>query len=350
MRIIQVGDVANVGRELIKGLRRRGEQANLLLMPKPGDNEPSQEGVEIIRTPLRALTHTILLSKLLGRYRHSEIFHAHALYNILLAGMHRLTVAHFHGDDLLEVASSGSRLGRTLVEAMKRSRRILVSTPDLPPVAASFGIERAKITFLPNPIDTDIFRPLAGGERLPGGENTIKLFHPTRFQDKKHNERLLEALARLQDKYPVSLYLIEQKRGSPLHARMTSMIAELGLRNVIFLPKVPHAQLAGYYNSADIVLDQFDKPINCLVALEAMACGKPVVSGFPDKGDAYPEPPPVLHGFSTGQIEQSLSWLFENRDRWDEIGRNGTAWIAANHAMSVVVPRLIEIYRNALAD
>ena len=351
VKVIQVGDVANVARTLTKGLRSSQEvDARLMIMPKPADSvEPDAEGIEVIRTNYRLITHSILLSRLFGKYSDCDIFHAHAMYNVALMLVNKLMVSHFHGDDLLELASGDSFMSRLMVRSMHRTRRILVSTPDLLKCVERLGIDMTKVTFLPNPIETDRFKPNNNSSALGDDDGTVKLFHPTRFQDKKHNDRLLRAYAELQDRYPLSLYLIENKYQSPLHDRMQKMIDELRLRNVHFLPLVPHHQLADYYSAADIVLDQFDLPIMCLVSLEGLSCGKPVVSAFPDDG-SYPESPPVYSGYTVEEIKRSLEYLLENRERWEDIGAKGRQWIMNNHDITVVSYRLKSIYQELLEN
>ncbi len=345
MKVLQVGDVANVARTLTAGLRAEGMDARLVIMPKPGYQEAPEDGIDIIRTPFRALTHSLLVGRLFGRYRKREIFHAHALYNIPLMLLGKLIISHFHGDDLLEVASGDTLLGHLLRKAMHKTRRILVSTPDLLECVAGFGIPEEKVTFLPNPIDVDHFSPRDGMEPL-GEDNTVKLFHPTRFQTKKHNERLLYAYRELQDKYPISLYLIKDTRTSPTYGKMVALIKKLGLKRVYFLPPLPHKQMISYYNAADIVLDQFDRPIMCLVSLEAMACGKPVISAFPQDEKNYSQKPPVMKGFTVEQIMESISFLVENRDKWAEIGSKGREWVIQHHSTPRTISQLIGIYEE----
>ena len=252
MKVIQVGDVANVARTLTAGLRAKGMDARLVIMPKPGYQEAPEDGIDIIRTPFRALTNSLLVGSLFGRYRKREIFHAHALYNIPLMLLGKLTISHFHGDDLLEVASGDTFPGRLLRKAMHKTRRILVSTPDLLECVAGFGIPEEKVTFLPNPIDVDHFCPRDEINPL-GEDDTIKLFHPTRFQKKKHNERLLYAYRELQDRYPLSLYLVRDERNSPESERMNALIRELELKRVHFLPRLNKENIVLYYNASDIV-------------------------------------------------------------------------------------------------
>jgi len=349
MKVIQVGDIANVARTLTQGLREAGIDSRLLLMPKSGDTDvPEEPGIDIIRQRFRVLTHLILICRLLGRYRNSDIFHAHALYNILLMFLNKLEVSHFHGSDLLEVASGNSLYSKLLRRAMHKTKRILVSTPDLLDRVAAIGIPLEKVTFLPNPIDVNHFRPREVQSLFGENDLTIRLFHPTRFQSIKHNERLLYAFQQLQTKYPLSLYLIQHKFHSPDQQKIADIIKKLGLKRTYFIPAVSHKRLVSYYNAADIVLDQFERPIMSLVSLEALSCGKPLISAFPQDSESYPEDPPVLRGFTVEEIAESISFLVEHRDQWEDIGRKGREWVIRNHSMPVVISQLKKIYQELL--
>jgi D-inositol-3-phosphate glycosyltransferase len=62
-------------------------------------------------------------------------------------------------------------------------------------------------------------------------------------------------------------------------ARVRDLIDELGLTNrVKFVPPQPHHRLSSYYRSADICLVPSRSESFGLVALEAAACGTPVVA------------------------------------------------------------------------
>ena len=62
-------------------------------------------------------------------------------------------------------------------------------------------------------------------------------------------------------------------------ARLESLVDELGLRErVIFVPPQPHELLSTYYRAADVCLVPSRSESFGLVALEAAACGTPVVA------------------------------------------------------------------------
>ena len=62
-------------------------------------------------------------------------------------------------------------------------------------------------------------------------------------------------------------------------ARLHHLVAELGLQErVTFVPPQPHGRLALYYRAADVCLVPSRSESFGLVALEAAACGTPVVA------------------------------------------------------------------------
>lgn len=344
MKVIQIGDIAGVPLNLNRGLRALGLEANLLVMPKPGDRFPADEpGVEVIRSSLRALTHARLAASLLTRYRDCDIFHAHSLYNIPLMLLNRLTVSHFHGSDLRESAAENSIIGRLLRRSMRHARKIIVSTPDLLNNLKYLGIPAEKSVFLPNPIDVEKFKPGPSPVKL-ADEGTIKLFHPARFQKIKGNEKLFYAFRQLQDKYPVSLHLVRDQKYSPELERMLGLIEELRLKRVYFLPPIEHSRIADYYNAADLVMGQFSPYMVELVSLEAAACAKPVVTSLIENDSSYPEFPPFRHAFTEEDIVESITWLIENRSRWEEIGQKNRDWVVRHHALEKISKRLSLIY------
>jgi len=77
----------------------------------------------------------------------------------------------------------------------------------------------------------------------------------------------------------------------PEKAELKTLTDELGLRNSVdFTDFVPHAQLPSIYNGADIFVTASPIETQGLVALEAMACGLPVIGV-----DAMALPDLVIH-------------------------------------------------------
>ena len=151
MRVLHVNDVANVGTTLVAALRAEGVDAHLrrLRLPAAG----SSTALKIASLPLRiAELVRVDLEARAGAY---DLLHIHYAYLGVIAalGQHR-AVVHCHGTDVRE--GLRDMLRRPLVlTALRYARAVLVSTPDL---IALVRAVRRDATFLPNPIDTTLFR------------------------------------------------------------------------------------------------------------------------------------------------------------------------------------------------
>lgn len=124
----------------------------------------------------------------------------------------------------------------------------------------------------------------------------------------------------------------------------------LGLKRVHFIGNVAQAELAQLYNIADIDLVPSRREPFGLVAVEAMACGTPVVAtnqgGLPDfvnhsVGELVnPEDPVDL---ARGIIE-TLGRALENRAWRDDIA----AYASGSYSQAVIIRELDELYRSVL--
>ena len=128
-----------------------------------------------------------------------------------------------------------------------------------------------------------------------------------RIQPLKGADLAVRALAELDD--DASLLVVGGPSGTNGAAEVVALrklVADLGLDDrVRFVPPQPHDRLAAYYQAADVCLVPSRTESFGLVALEAAACGTPVVAadvgglriprrrrpdGFPRRG---PRPPPT---------------------------------------------------------
>jgi hypothetical protein len=81
-----------------------------------------------------------------------------------------------------------------------------------------------------------------------------------------------------------------------------------------------------------------------LVSLEAAACAKPVVTSLIENDSSYPEFPPFRHAFTVEEIVESITWLIDNRNSWEEIGNKNRDWVVRHHAAEKISERLSLIY------
>ena len=146
-----------------------------------------------------------------------------------------------------------------------------------------YGADPSRIEIITPGVDHEVFFP---GDRtaarrhaaLPSGP--IVLF-VGRLQPLKGADLAVRALAEL-DERRATLVIVGGPSGPDGAAEVVSLhalVAELGLEHrVQFVAPRPHDQLADYYRAADVVVVPSHTESFGLVALEAAACGTPVVA------------------------------------------------------------------------
>lgn len=126
------------------------------------------------------------------------------------------------------------------------------------------------------------FRPQARRAVGVGADGPLLLF-VGRIQPLKGAETAVRTLAALAGEYPDARLLVVGGPSGPHGAaevdRLESLVDQLGLgRKVAFVPPQPHELLSTYYRAADVCLVPSRSESFGLVALEAAACGTPVVA------------------------------------------------------------------------
>jgi len=257
MKIVMVNDCAHVGETLIKYLP---EDFSVLHLKRSRGFFDKSFGI----------AWRIFRAK-------GDLYHVHYLlqdcYLALKFGKQPI-VGHAHGSDLR--SSLKHRVwGRIVRYNLKHCDKVLVSTPDILDVAREY---RADAEYTPNPVDTNIFyqKPL----KQHNGKRKVLIASDSNWSV-KGTDLAVKALSKIRDKVDVSII----KYGVDFDRTM-ALASSLGLcLNV--LPKVPHNRVNEYYWGADVVIDQFKFGALGMVSLEAIACGRPVVTYVSSKYDAY---------------------------------------------------------------
>ena len=148
-----------------------------------------------------------------------------------------------------------------------------------------YGAVRERIEIVPPGVDHAFFSPgNRGGARaalgLGASEGPVLLF-VGRIQPLKGLDVAVRALAALDEKHAMLLVVggPSGPDGPAELERVRALIAELGVEpRVRFVNPQPHHLLSSYYRAADVCLVPSRSESFGLVALEAAACGTPVVA------------------------------------------------------------------------
>lgn len=184
-------------------------------------------------------------------------------------------IAHFH----LDVAPS-SRLGRIFFVWYKQrilgrtlraaAKVITFSAEQAEFLEATYQIEAEKIAIIPNGIGSE-FAPTRTADSH--GNRPIRVLYVGRLSKQKALPRLIQALAAVTQ--PVEALLIGEGEERP---NIEDLVRHYGLENVRLPGRRQGSELVATYQWADVFVLPSDREGMPLVALEAMACGLPVVA------------------------------------------------------------------------
>jgi glycosyltransferase involved in cell wall biosynthesis len=114
-------------------------------------------------------------------------------------------------------------------------------------------------------------------------------------------------------------------------------------RSVRFIDPVPHHQVGQFLEQFDLVVGQMEQGALGLSEIEAMAAGRPLITGI-DRSLYYPgDKPPVVFSGSPDQLIEQVETLHEDAKRLANLSREGREWVRRNHGYE----RHLEILQRA---
>lgn len=320
-RIIHIGNIGNIGPHLVNELRRRGYDA--LSVGYGRTDWPHA----LIPTDLQFQSKNWMefysvVRKLSEDYQIVHIHYCHvspsATAILLKLLHHKIVVMHAHGND---VRFSLGRATPVRNLAMRLADRVIASTPDL-----LDHIPRNKAEFLGQPVDLDTFKltPSDLYAKLHDGVEFV-LFHPVDPKNKyttwiKGTHHVLEAMKRLEKEYSLRLIMT---------------------RNILY------SDMPKFYSAVDVVLDQFFYGSLTNVALETMACERPLVTDF-RYYESYTVKPPCLVARSGDKIHDAVASILDDKSLRFRLGREGREFVSAEHSIQHITDRLLIIYHRIL--
>ncbi len=169
-------------------------------------------------------------------------------------------------------------------EAVGYGHRIIAATVrEKAELAQYYGARPDKVGVVPCGVNLELFRPQdrqAARRALGFGDEKLLLF-VGRLDPLKGIDRLLRAMTHLRHVDKLRLIIIGgDERSAHERERLEGLAVKLGIADIVtFQGLVGQELLPGYYSAADCcVVPSYHESFG-LVALEALACGTPVVSG-----------------------------------------------------------------------
>jgi len=330
----------------------------------PAESVPKHELIDLVE-PLAAATLDHLHTEDL---RYDAL---HANYWISGALGHRLKheldvplVATFHTLARVKadagVDDDPERRARVEHETIACTDLMLASTEDeREQLVGLYGAGRDRIEIVPPGVDHEIFSPAGATGRAAARaaldlDDGPALLFVGRIQPLKGARLAVRTLAALADPRAVLLVV-----GGPSGPAGTAELEELHrlarnlgvMDQVRFVPPQPHERLATFYRAADVCLVPSRTESFGLVALEAAACGTPVVAAgvgglrflVDDGGTGF-----LVDGRDPMDFAGPVSLLLSDPDLRAVMSANAEAR-SRRYAWSITAARLRRLYADLLA-
>lgn len=375
MRIVQVapwfhphlGGVESHVRALGAELARRGHDVTVLTTRHDAALPATEEvdGVRVHRLkPLGVWLQTPIVpatKRALSGLR-ADVVHAHsppplsAYYAAKSAGRERLPfVITYHCDIELRVPMGGlleAIYRRTLgASTIRRADRVIMTTHSY--AATSRTVWRYDPSVIPNFVDLDRFHPNGRAERvrakhaIAAGEAIVLAVG--RIVPHKGLEHFVEAARGVDG----ARFVIAG--GGPHLAALRRLATALGVEDrVVLAGRVPNEELPDYYAACDVFVLPSVSRLEAfgIVALEAMASGKPVVvSDIPGVREVIADGSEGLlaDAVNPEALAEKIRALLANDRVRREMGDRARRAVEERFSLPKVVDAIEAVYRDAIA-
>ncbi|MEE2032130.1 glycosyltransferase family 4 protein [Rhodococcus chondri] len=220
---------------------------------------------------------------------------------------------------------------------------LTVSENSAQDIRTAFGIEQDRLHTIPLGVDTELFAP-STTPRVPGRIVCVA----SADAPLKGVPTLLEAVAKLRTEREVELVLVSKLAPGGITERL---IDELAIGDVVrTVSGIDDTELAGLLASAEIasvpsLYEGFSLP-----AVEAMACGTPLVAS---RAGAIPEvvgdAGVLVPAGDAEQLAAALGELFDDPGRRARLGESARRRVLDNFSWAAVAVQTACIYEKAIA-
>ncbi|NMB89292.1 MAG: glycosyltransferase family 1 protein [Chloroflexi bacterium] len=252
-------------------------------------------------------------------------------------------------------------------QVLRAANKIIVATPaEQSQLEFLYQADSRKLVTIPPGVDTTHFYPIPKDEAkavigVPTQDRMI--LYVGRIEPLKGVDILIRALAQIKangvlDQYPHYLAIIggdpdvsELEMNAEM-ARLKKLCAELGIGDlVVFLGKRSQDMLAYYYSAAEVLVMPSHYESFGMVALEAMACGTPVVASQVG-GLAF-----LVQDGKTGffvpdddpeALADRLTRLIEQPELLNSLGQQANRYAHA-YGWDQIAARVAGVYREVLS-
>ncbi len=259
-------------------------------------------------------------------------------------------VTTLHGTDITLVGANRSYLPMTRFSIEESNGVTAISEYLRQVTMAEFGIRRP-VEVIPNFVNCDVFKPADGVSQRDDYASPKEkiLIHLSNFRPVKRVTDVLEVFARVRRQIPAKLFMIGD---GPDRVLAEWLARDLGVeRDVIFFGK--QNQVQSLLNCGDVFILPSEMESFGLAALEAMACGVPVVCSrvggisevVRDGAEGFLAPVRDIETMAQQTLE-----IFHNPDLQQRMGQAARARALAEFCSTKIIPLYENLYQRVLEE
>jgi glycosyltransferase involved in cell wall biosynthesis len=365
-----IGGVENTVLDLNRRLIARGHRVKVVCADEPAGAPDHVQGIDVVRLPWRGkLGNTNLAWGLRDALRREkpDLIHTHmptALFADAAADISRELgvplVLTYHNDLIGEGLKGlfGKVYNRFILPGLlARCDRVVTINPNYAAKSPHLSAKDPKITCVPWGVDEQLFHPPADGGAAPDAPELVLGF--LSLLDEHHRYKGLEVLLRAVAELRREGRAVRLKVGGAgeEQGHYKNIAAELGITGATeFLGFIPGPDLPAFYGSCHVfVLPSTDARREGfgLVLLEAMACGRavvstPIVGMYQDiqKHETGLLVPPE----DSAALAAALRRLDDERGLLAEMGSRGRQLIVDRYTWTSVTDAYENLYLGAVAE
>jgi len=352
MRILHAGNMVNFAYLYVKKLRFDGVDSELLMNTNPhvssdpklydpflNNNYPNWIRFYDTKKKLWPLNIIKIMRE------NYDLIHCYVELPIFAYLSNRKFVATSQGSDLRELAFSKSIKGILLRMAYKKAKAIII-----PGVEGFSLLEKLKLkngVFIPAIVDLKKFSPDTN-QTISNEKFTI--FHPTsQIWDVKGNDRLIHGFKKFIVKHPKSHLIIVDHNVDSEKTKL--LVRDLHLEKFVSYVKGPLNvnELKKYYNSADVVADQFLATDLGGIGREVLSMKKPLLTScwITKYKEVFGSSPPIANASTPEEISVQLDLLMDPNFR-QKIAYDGYNWVHKIFNPDIISKKIQLLYQKIL--
>jgi D-inositol-3-phosphate glycosyltransferase len=253
-------------------------------------------------------------------------------------------------------------------QIMAFADRLVAATPlEKAQMVWLYGADPCKIEVVPCGVDLSLFRPLSQErtrQQLGVCDRRYMVLFVGRIEPLKGIDTLFRAMAIVAEDFPhwedeICVCIVggdASEKPEAINAemeRLRTLREELGISDLVtFLGAQAQDTLPSYYSAADMVVVPSHYESFGMVALEAMACGTPVIAS--KVGGLSFTVQDGITGFHVPErdpeaLAEKISLLLKDQDLRSRLSVQATQWVQ-RYSWSKVAGQIVSLYRRLVPD